>query len=170
MDKEKKRGRPSIVKSPRDEKKKKLNSEKVSLDKIITKVSNNLVSSFDVHNDWLQEVLPASLEELYRLRVELEPDTRVMPLCEINDMINSNIAHLNGNDELFKKIHELFENFVNDDMEEIVLVLLENFNDKVKILIEEKKERVNAIIRKSIGIKMFPELKTSNMTNYDNED
>ena len=158
--KDKKRGRPAISgKSPIDEKKKKHKTEKVSLDEMVSKVSNNMESSFTEHYDWLQEVLPTNLNELYQLRVKLEPDPSVMTLCEIDDMIDDNMKYLNGNDELFKKIHKTFENFVDDDMDDVILTLLENFTDKVKVLLQEKKNRVNSIIRRSIGMKMFPELR-----------
>lgn len=156
--KEKKRGRPIISgKSPQD--KKKSRQEKTSLDKMTEKVSGNIDSSFNEHYHYLKEVLPSNLDELYHLRVQLEPSSSIMTSSEIDGMIENNLKYLNGNDEHFKKIHETFETFVNDDMDEVLLALLENFADKVNILLQEKKEKVHSIIRKSIGIKMFPELK-----------
>lgn len=164
-DKEKKRGRPSM-----DEKKKKQKTSKVSLDEMVSKVSKNLNSSFVYHNDWLQEVLPQNLEDLYKLRVELEPNSSVMPLSEMDDIIAENLKYLNNNDELFSKIHKSFQDFVNDDMDDVVLTLLENFADKIKILIEIRKEKVGAIIRKSIGFKMFPELNINKANEDEDED
>jgi hypothetical protein len=152
-DNEKKRGRPSL-----DGKKKKQKT-KISLEEISDKVSKNLDSPFVYHNDWLQEILPTNLEELYNLRLSLEPNNSVIPLSEINMMITDNLEHLNGNVEMFEKINNSLENFVDDNMEDVILTLLENFTDKVKVLIENRKEKVHSIIRKSIGVKMFPELK-----------
>jgi len=152
-DNEKKRGRPSL-----DGKKKKPKT-KITVEELYDKVSKNLDSPFVYHNDWLQEILPTNLEELYNLRLSLEPNNNVMPLSEMNKMITDNLDHLNGNYEMFQKIHKSFENFVDDNMEDVILTLLENFVDKVKILLEIRKEKVHSIIRKSIGVKMFPELK-----------
>lgn len=164
MEKDKKRGRPST-----EEKKKKHKNEKLSIDDIMLKVSNNMGSSFSSHNDFLQSNLPDDIDELFDLRKKMEHDKTIMTVDEIDSMINDNLTHCNGNDKLLSEIHQIFKDFVDDNYEDVLLVLLENFSDKVKILVEEKKNKVKAIIRKSIGIKMFPELKTTSMKYSDDE-
>lgn len=162
--KEKKRGRPSNPgKSPYDKKKSKC--ENTSLDDMTKKVSNNIDSAFDEHYHYLKEALPSNLDELYQLRLQLEPESSVSSLSEIDDLIKDEIKLLNGNDEYFKKIHQTFEQFVNDDMDDVVMDILNLFADKVSILLRHKKDKVNSIIRKSIGIKMFPELKEVSLPN-----
>ena len=159
---EKKRGRPST-----SEKNKKQKKRNFTLQELMAFVSKNLNSPFSDHNIWLQENLPENLEDLYKLRVFLEPKKSNFTQSEIDNIISRNILYLNGNDKSFTEIHQLFDHFVNDHMEEHILTLLENYRDKVNFLVEKRNEKVCGIIRKSIGIKMFPELLDNNNAKED---
>lgn len=154
-DKQKKRGRPSLCE--KSNKKPKDNSNVI--ENMVNKVSINTSSSFAVHNDWLQENLPDSEKELFDLIIKLKPKEEVTKLEEVDDEISEKLKGLNGNYEMFSKIDEMLEDFVSDNLEEQILDVLNIYTVKVKLLAEIKEEKVRAIIRKSIGLKMFPELK-----------
>lgn len=154
-DKQKKRGRPSLCEKSN---KKPKNNENI-IEFLENKVSMNTSSSFSIHNSWLQENLPDTKQELFDLIVKLTPKDDVMNLEDINDEISNKFKELNGNDEQFFKIDDMLEDFVADGMEEQILDVLNVLIVKVKALRENKEEKMRAIIRKSIGLKMFPELK-----------
>jgi hypothetical protein len=107
----------------------------------------------------LQENLPDSKQDLFDLIVKLTPKDDVINLEDINDEISNKLKDLNGNDEQFSKIDDMLEDFVADGMEKQILDVLNIFIVKVNALCENKEEKIRAIIRKSIGLKMFPELK-----------
>jgi len=169
IEKDKKRGRPSNAKSPYNVKNKKTKGDAivinpiVSLDEIVAKVSLNLNFSFIHHHTWLNEVLPLDKEDLCKMAGELEANVGDITLSDIDRDISANITDLNNNSHHFDEINDLIEVFVDDDMDEKLLGVLQGFIDKVKFLREEKLKKAYAIIRKSICIKMFPELKSDVM-------
>lgn len=157
----KRKGRP-----PSNAKLKK--SRKEYYDEAFQTVKDNLYSSdFMKHHNWLKEYFPNDMEELFQLRLIVEPKTNTDNLLQLEEsdaMIQSRASLLKGNSDFVDSFNENISSWVDEGIGDNILELLRLLSDKVIIMQRSKKEQVHTIMRKSIGLLMFPDLQVKDST------